>query len=323
VIVTDLTNQVAAVGTNVALEVDVTGTGPFTYQWLCEGTNLPTATANPFVLSNVVPQQSGSYQVVVSNIAGTATSSIAILSILSPPQIVANPVNQTAAVGADVTILADVTGSGPLGYQWLFNGSPLSGATSNPLILSNVAPSAAGNYQLLVTNPVGSATSSTATLSVLSAPVIVTDLTNQSALVGANISFQIGASGTGPLNYQWLFNGAALAGSTSSVLNLANVAPAQAGSYQVIVSNAVGTATSALATLNVIGPPSLSISSLGGNSFQLTFSGPPFQSYQVQYSTGIADTWQSLATVTADTSGLVNYIVSGAAPSQFFRVVSQ
>src|SRR5581483_10313669 len=48
----------------------------------------------------------------------------------------------------------------------------------------------------------------------LVAPAILSQPTNQTVLVGANASLQLTASGTAPLSYQWLFNGANLPGAT-------------------------------------------------------------------------------------------------------------
>jgi hypothetical protein len=84
------------------------------------------------------------------------------------------------------------------------------------------------------------------------APQILTQPVSQTVAVGANVSFSVGASGTDPLTYQWLFNGGNLTGQTASTLNLSQVQQSQAGSYSVIVSNATGTATSASAVLTMI-----------------------------------------------------------------------
>ena len=54
--------------------------------------------------------------------------------------------------------------------------------------------------------------------------------------------------------YQWLFDGAPLAGATNAVLRLTNAEPAQAGTYQAIVYNAAGSTTSAEARLVTVAP---------------------------------------------------------------------
>jgi hypothetical protein len=80
--------------------------------------------------------------------------------------------------------------------------------------------------------------------------------TNQ-ADAGANPTFAVIATGTGPLAYQWLFNNNRLASATDTMLALTNISAAQAGEYVVIVTNAFGSATSApvVLTVNVTTPP--------------------------------------------------------------------
>ena len=63
------------------------GTGPLVYQWLFGGTNLPGATDLSLLLTNVQATQAGGYQVVITNIAGGVTSSLASLRVLIAPSI--------------------------------------------------------------------------------------------------------------------------------------------------------------------------------------------------------------------------------------------
>jgi hypothetical protein len=86
------------------------------------------------------------------------------------PSITAQPVSQTVATGTDVTLSAVAAGTLPLGYQWQFNGTNLTGATAAALILTNVQVSQSGSYSLVVTNAYGSVTSSNAVLTVNPAP---------------------------------------------------------------------------------------------------------------------------------------------------------
>jgi hypothetical protein len=68
-------------GTNVSFSVTAAGSAPFTYRWRLNGTNLPGAVSSSLSLNNVQPSQAGGYSVVVSNAAGTATSSTANLTV--------------------------------------------------------------------------------------------------------------------------------------------------------------------------------------------------------------------------------------------------
>ncbi len=88
-------------------------------------------------------------------------------------------------------------------------------------------------------------------------PVIVAPPTNQLVSQGSNAQFSVAAIGSQPLSYQWMFNSsnltdnAQITGSQSNVLTLASVTMANAGTYQVIVTNAYGSVTSSVATLTV------------------------------------------------------------------------
>src|SRR5436305_5194677 len=69
--------------------------------------------------------------------------------------------------------------------------------------------------------------------------------------------FTVGASGTTPFSYQWQFSGTTLGGATASTLSVGNVQPSNAGNYAVVVTNSAGAITSAVATLTVWVPPSV------------------------------------------------------------------
>ncbi len=199
----------------------------------------------------------------VTNSVGSATSAVAVLTVLVPPTLTAQPQSLTNATGTTATFSATATGSAPLGYQWQLNGLNLtsggriSGATSNILAITNVQPADAGSYTLAVSNAVGVVTSAVATLTVSGPPVITLQPASQSVAAGNTVTFSVTAAGTLPLSYQWrkngvgLTNGGSLSGATSTALTLANVQTNDAGSYQVVVTNSVDSVTSAVATLIV------------------------------------------------------------------------
>jgi hypothetical protein len=85
-------------------------------------------------------------------------------------------------------------------------------------------------------------------------PMILTQPVSQKVTVGLNATFSVVASGTPPLRYQWRFNGADLAGATTSALGFA-VGDASGGSYSVRVTNAFGSVISSDAVLEVNHPP--------------------------------------------------------------------
>jgi len=80
-------------------------------------------------------------------------------------------------------------------------------------------------------------------------------ISNHSAIAGTSATITVTATGTAPLSYQWKLHGVNIPGATSATLTLANITPANAGSYTVVVSNLEGSATSNPVTLTVILPP--------------------------------------------------------------------
>jgi hypothetical protein len=173
---------------------------------------------------------------------------------VTAPAITSQPTSQTVTAGSSATFSVTASGTAPLSYQWRFNGSNISGATSASYTLSNAQSANAGNYSVVVSNSAGSATSNNATLTVsttATAPSITTQPASQTINVGASATFSVTASGTGPLTYQWRFNGSNISGATSTSYTVSNAQTANAGNYSVVVTNSVGTATSNNAVLTV------------------------------------------------------------------------
>ena len=86
------------------------------------------------------------------------------------------------------------------------------------------------------------------------APRIVTQPAGGTNAPGTSFDFSVAASGPPPLAYQWYKNGGAVAGATNTPLAYGYLRLSDAGSYQVIVTNAYGAATSSVAALYVAGP---------------------------------------------------------------------
>jgi Bacterial Ig-like domain (group 2)/Immunoglobulin domain len=79
---TDPVNITSSPGGTTTLSVNASG-GDLSYQWQLNGTNVPGATSSSLTLTDINLNQAGNYQVIVSNAAGSTTSSTAVLSLLS------------------------------------------------------------------------------------------------------------------------------------------------------------------------------------------------------------------------------------------------
>ena len=251
-ITTNPENQSVLGGGNVTFTATVTGTEPLSYQWQFNGTNLLGATNASLLLTNLHYDQRGNYSLFVTNLYGSATSAVAVLTVLWPPTITAQPQSLVALEGTNVTFSVIATGAPPLLYQWQFNGTNISGATNTVLTIPTITASAAGNYVVQVTNDFGFTNSATAVLQVTpTLPIIVAQPAGQSVPVGINVTFHVGVMGTAPLAYQWRFNDLDLDGATNSVLKLNAVQFTNAGVYMVRVTNSLGATLSSNATLTV------------------------------------------------------------------------
>ncbi len=245
-------------GNTATFSTVATGTAPFGYQWNFNGSPMANATNTSLVLANIQPPNAGNYTVLVTNSWGAVTSSVATLTVLVPSGISTQPQDLAIVKGQSATFSVTASGTAPLTYQWRFNGSPLPAETNSILALSNVQSNQAGIYTVVVNNSAGTVTSTGATLTVYVPAGITTQPISLVRTQGNTVTFSTAASGTAPFGYQWNFNGSALANATNASLVLANIQPPDAGNYTVLVTNAWGSATSAVATLTVLVPPGLS-----------------------------------------------------------------
>ena len=256
-IATQPQSQTTTQGWSRTMSVVANGTAPFSYQWSLNGVDLTDATNASLLVSNPQTNDAGAYRVVVANAWGSATSAVATLTVLVPPGITTPPQSQSAVRGQTPTFTVTASGSTPFTYQWRFNGSPLSAATNVALALSNVQSNQAGTYDVVVNNPAGSVTSSVAVLTVYVPAGIATQPQSQTTTQGWSRTFSVVPNGTAPFSYQWSFNGVAVSGATNASLLISNAQTNDAGAYRVVVANAWGSTTSAVATLTVLVPPGI------------------------------------------------------------------
>ena len=182
----------------------------------------------------------------------TGCGSSSTKSETAPPVITTQPANQTVNSGQAATFSVVATGTS-LTYQWKIGSTSIPGATAASY--TTPATSATDNgsqFEVTVSNPGGSVTSSAATLTVNSKPLITMQPSSQSVTVGASATFTVAAAGTAPLTYQWQEANANIAGATSASYTTAATALTDNGAqFDVVVTNSLGSATSNVVTLTV------------------------------------------------------------------------
>lgn len=179
------------------------------------------------------------------------------------PAISAQPTAQTVLAGAAATFTVTASGTAPLTYQWNKGGTAISGATAGSYTTPATSMADSGSsFTVTVSNAAGSVTSSAAILTVQAvAPAIGVQPSNQTVFAGAAATFNVTATGTAPLTYQWSKGGVAIPNATSAIYTTpATVLGDNGSSFTVKVTNAAGSATSSAATLTVQPAPVLATS---------------------------------------------------------------
>lgn len=257
-------SKTVTAGQTATFSVAATGTPAPTYQWKKNGTTISGATSSSYTTPATTTADSGSsFTVVVSNAGGSKISTAATLTVNPAsvaPMISTQPVSKTVTVGQTATFSIAATGTPAPTYQWMKNGVVISGATSASYTTPVTVISDSGaQFKVVVSNSAGSVTSSVASLTVKEAtvaPVISTQPTSVSVTAGQTATFSVVATGTPTPSYQWMKNGAAISGATSSTYTTPATTTSDNGEvFSVKVSNSAGSVTSTSANLSVTQPP--------------------------------------------------------------------
>ena len=251
-VMTKLTNATAiAAGRYVSLALEsngsVVGAGDNSYGDM----NIPPA------LSNVIA--------IVGN-GGGRMIALRDASGDTMPAITTQPADQTVIEGQNTsfTIVAN-GGTAPLSYQWRKDGVNISGATSPTLTLADVLPSQAGQYDIVVSDYLGTTTSAPVALTVTKIAIITSiSPTRQVLNPGQPLNLSVSASGTGTLSFQWVHNGLPINGATASTFSLPSLSARDGGYYLVNITDDIGIRHSAPFFV-IVAPPSGKIVIWGSN----------------------------------------------------------
>ena len=209
-------------GQSVTMSVKASGTG-LKYQWQylpSGGTAWKDNASTGYNTSSMTFTVSSGfngrkYRCIVSNSAGSVTSSAATLTVtaaLAKPTITTQPESVTVNVGQSVTMSVKASGTG-LKYQWQYlpvGGTVWKDNTSTGYNTASMTFTVSSGfngrkYRCIVSNAAGSVTSSAATLTITAAPTkptITTQPKSVTVSAGQSVTMSVKASGTG-LKYQW------------------------------------------------------------------------------------------------------------------------
>jgi uncharacterized repeat protein (TIGR03803 family) len=150
-------SQTNNAGTTGKFYVNATSLRPMSYQWqknganLVDGEDISGSTNSTLTITNVSNSDAANYTVIVSNEYFSILSSIATLTVVDPPVITVQPINQLVLLGTNVVLGTSLTGPAPFfNYQWEYNGINIVNATNAFYAISMAGTNDVG-YQRRVT----------------------------------------------------------------------------------------------------------------------------------------------------------------------------
>lgn len=311
-------NQTVSVTSNATFTVTATGTAPLVYQWRKDGVEIGGANGATLGLVNVQTNQAGGYSVVIANGGGSITSSVVTLTVNRLSQTIAFGVLAGKQVG---NIPFNLTATANSGLPVSFSSSVTSVATvsgSTVTIIgvgsTTITASQGGDATYLPASSVPQILMVSAAPSI---PSISTPPLGQSFTLGSAVALSVSAGGTGPLFYQWQFNGVNIAGATTATLALSNLSATNAGAYRVVITNAVGSITSLPVDVYFYGDLKFIAATV--------LAGSLGQQYRVDYADVVTvgtTNWQVLTNLALPYSPfLVIDPASAGKPKRFYRAV--
>jgi hypothetical protein len=239
------------------------------------------------------------------------------------PTITTQPVNQTVTAGQTATFTAAATGSPTPTVQWQVSTdggvtfSNVSGATSTALSFTTTSSQNGNQYRAVFTNSAGTATTTSATLTVNSPtpPAITTQPANQTVGAGQTATFTAAATGSPTPTVQWQVSTdggttfSNVSGATSTTVSFATTSSQNGNQYRAVFTNSAGTATTTAAALTVSStPPTITTQPVNQTvnagqtaTFTAAATGSPTPTVQWQVSTDGGTTFSNVSGATSTT----------------------
>jgi|GEM_PF-392489 len=195
--------------------ITLTANGGTSYQWLRNGVSISGATASTYVAT-----LSGAYSVTIFNNGCSGSASNQAILTLGSPSGTISPSSFVLCPGNSIAL----TATGGTSYQWYRNGIAISGATTSTYVVT-----LSGTYSVTIFNN-GCSVSASNQAVITAGTTPAGSISPSSAFLCTGSSIVLTA--TGGTSYQWLRNGIAITGATSSTY-----AATLSGTYTVAIFN--------------------------------------------------------------------------------------
>lgn len=293
---------VICAGSPVTLTASETGSTPVaTVQWQSRPSsagvwaNIGGATNMTYSFTVAVADNGSEYRAVFTNVCGSTTSSVAVLTVTDIPSVTANPVDVAECIGASASFTAAGVGTPVPTIQWqvstddganytnLVDGGNISGAQTGTLTVSNIAVNnPLYRYRAVFTNTCGAVNSAAAVLTVNTAPTITENPATTEVCAGSPATFTAAAtSAAGVPTVQWEIstdggaNFTVIPGATGTTYTFTAGPNDDGNQYRARFTNPCGNTVTDAATLNFYALPEITqqptaVAVCQGESFTLS-----------------------------------------------------
>lgn len=217
---------------DVSALADIDGLGTISYQWLRNDASISGATDSTYTSTDADVGAAISVRVRYTDGHGTpeslkSSSTDAITGINDTPvglPVIQGTIRENQTLTANTSAINDADGLGAFSYQWLRNGSAISGATNSNYATDDADVGTNLSVQISYTDNQGTtemltSASTTAVQNVNDLPIglpVLSGVFQEDQTLTANVAGISDIEGLGPFNYQWLRNGSAISGATSA-----------------------------------------------------------------------------------------------------------
>ncbi|OYU94937.1 MAG: hypothetical protein CFE21_14765 [Bacteroidetes bacterium B1(2017)] len=331
-ILTQPQTQITCIGNRATFKVIATPT-PLSYQWKKNGINSIGANLDSLSFMANSLMDTGAYTVLVRGACDSVLSQVASLRLNIPPSITHQPDSFLGCKNARHVLRTNAVGA--VTYQWFKNGTAVTLANLDSLVLPSVQVADTGSYYVKVIGLCDTINSALANVKLYAKPSIVLQPIVQTACVGSNLVLRSLASAAQgqSINYKWFKNNAALASANTDSLNLNSITSSDTGYYKTRIIAACDTLftdsvkVSLLPGVSITLQPLSAISCLNNTqTFKVSATGTGPLSYQWKKNgtaiTGaILDTLSFVASSMGDT-GSYTVLVKGLCDSAVSQVAS-
>lgn len=330
--------------TNVTVKINASGSSSLNYQWQVStgsgysnvsGGAYSGGTTNTLTIGNSITAGTYSFQCVVTNACGSATSAVSAHTVVSVP--IAPPTPSLITSCNPAVISETVVGTPPAGVTWYWASNAAAPASYTSAV-SNYSATSSGTVYIRAMSNIGTCWNTTGTtnsvvVTVIKSPTITTQPTSSLVCQGTVASFKVtmSASSSTVLTYQWQENTGSgftnissgspytiSVGTYTSTLDIDGTKPVGTYTYQCIISNSCGTTTTSVLTVTINPTPS---NDLCTNAIPIVINAAPIignlncasPTSGLTYAPTKSDVWYTFTpTCTASHTVTMNFATSGA-----------